>query len=234
VVGRVCLDVLRSRRTRREDPLDVHLPDPVVNRLVGLDLDPEDELLRTESVGLALLVVLGTLSPAERLVFVLHDLFLVPFDQIAGIVGRSPAAAKQLASRARRRVRTAPTADGDRARERELVDAFLAAAREGNFEGLLTVLDPQVVLRIDTGSLPSRTPKLVHGAEAVARQALAFARLGQAERPVLVNGAIGIVNAPGGQVAAVMGMTVTNGRIVEIDILADRSRLHRLDSALLD
>jgi RNA polymerase sigma factor (sigma-70 family) len=235
VVGRVCLDMLRSRISRREDPLDVHVPDPIVSSAAGID--PEHEALLADSVGLALLVVLETLSPAERLVFVLHDMFAVPFDDIGSIVGRSPAAAKQLASRARRRMQgSAPVPDADLSRQREVVNAFLAASRDGDFDALVAVLDPDVVLRADTGAgaLPPGASKILHGAAAVARQALTFARFGQFGRPALVNGAAGVVTAPDGRASAVMGFTIVGGRIVEIDILADRERLSRLDLTILD
>jgi RNA polymerase sigma-70 factor (ECF subfamily) len=234
VVARVCLNMLHSRRSRREEPLDAHLPDPIVSRQEGLD--PEREVLMADSVGLALLVVLDTLTPAERLAFVLHDLFAVPFDEIAPIVGRSPAAARQLASRARRRVKgAAPVPDVDLARQREVVDAFLAAARGGDFDALVAVLDPDVVLRADRGAVPAGASRVVRGARAVAEQALAFGRrLATFARPALVNGAAGIVAAPHGRPVSVMGFTVRRGRIVEIDILADPDRLRRLDLAVLD
>ncbi len=229
VVARVCLTMLRSRRSRREEPLDAHVPDPIVS--TEERLDPEQEALLADSVGLALLVVLETLDPAERLAFVLHDMFDVPFDEIATIVERSPAAARQLASRARRRVKGAALVpDADLARQREAVGAFLAAAREGDFGALLEVLDPDVVLRADVGAVPAGASRVIRGAPAVAEQALAYARrLGPVARPALVNGAAGIVAAPGGQPISVLGFTVTGGRIVEIDILADPERLSRLD-----
>jgi RNA polymerase sigma-70 factor (ECF subfamily) len=233
VVARICLNVLHARRTRREQPLgDVHVPDPIVSR--DDESDPEHEALLADSVGLALLVVLDTLS-TERLAFVLHDTFGVPFDEIGPIVGRSPEAARQLASRARRRVRgAAPAPDPDLSRQREVVDAFLAAAREGDFEALLEVLDPEVVLRADTGALPTPGSRRLRGARAVARQALLFTDLARFARPALVNGAAGVVTAPGGKVFSVMGVTVRDGRIVEIDILADPERLARLDLVVLD
>jgi len=236
VVARVCLNMLRSRRSRREDPLDDPLggrmPDPVVGRADGAD--PEREALLADSVGLALLVVLDTLSPAERLAFVLHDTFGVPFAEISPIVGRTPAAARQLASRARRRVRGAtPVPDADLTRQREVVDAFLAAARGGDFGALVAVLDPDVVLRADYGA--AGASRLVRGARAVAGQALTFSRLAPFSRPALVNGAAGAVTAPGGEPVAVMAFTVAGGKIVEIDILADPERLGRLDlPAVLD
>jgi RNA polymerase sigma factor (sigma-70 family) len=234
VVGRVCLDMLRSRRSRREEPLVAHVPDPIVSPEDGAD--PEHQALLADSVGLALLVVLETLSPAERLAFVLHDMFDVPFDQIAPIVQRSPAAARQLASRARRRVKgAAPIPDADLGRQREVVDAFLGAARGGDFDALLAVLDPNVVLRADAGAVPAGASRVIRGAPAVAEQALAFARrLGPSARPALVNGAAGIVAAPGGRPVSVLGFTVRGGKIVEVDILADPARLRRLDLAVLD
>jgi len=207
------------------------VPDPIVGRTD--EGDPEHEALLADSVGLALLVVLETLSPAERLAFVLHDMFAVPFDEIAPVVGRSPTAARQLASRARRRVRGAATApDADLGRQREVVDAFLAASRGGDFEALLAVLDPEVVLRADYGA--GGASKVVRGARAVAAQALTFSRFAPFAQPALVNGAAGVVTAPGGEPLAVMGFTVARGKIVEIDILADPERLRRLDlSAVL-
>jgi RNA polymerase sigma factor (sigma-70 family) len=233
IVGRVCLDMLRSRRSRREEPLDVHVPDPIVSHEAGVD--PEHEALVADSVGLALLVVLETLTPAERLAFVLHDMFAVPFDDIAPIVGRSPAAARQLASRARRRVRgTAQAPEVDLTRQREVVRAFLAAARGGDFDALLAVLDPDVVLRADYGAVPAGASTLIRGARAVAGQALTFARFSQFARPALVNGAAGLVTAPEGRPLSVMGFTVRDGKIVEIDILADPERLRRLDLTVLD
>ncbi|WP_030825297.1 RNA polymerase sigma factor SigJ [Streptomyces hygroscopicus] len=232
VVGRVCLDMLRSRTARREEPLGVRIPDPVVSGESGLG--PEDQALLADSVGLALLVVLETLAPAERLAFVLHDLFGVPFDEIAPIVDRTPAAARQLASRARRRVRgAAPAPDPDLARQREVVDAFLAAARGGDMEGLIALLDPDVVLRADYGGAPA-APALreVRGAAAVANQALTFSRLsgsGLLTRPALVNGAVGVVSSREGRPFSVLAFTVVDGRIVAIDILADPERLDGLD-----
>jgi RNA polymerase sigma factor (sigma-70 family) len=233
VVGRVCLNMLRSRRTRREDPLDVHVPEPIVSRENGLD--PEHEALLADSVGLAMLVVLETLTPAERLAFVLHDMFAVPFDEIGPMVGRSPAAARQLASRARRRVQgEAPAPDPDLGRQREVVDAFFAAAREGDFEALVAVLDPDVVLRSDGGAARPAATHVVHGAEAVARRAMTFARLSPFVRPALVNGAAGVVVAPRGRPFSVMAFAVRNGRIVAIDGLADPERLKELDLTVLD
>ncbi|MFD4411889.1 RNA polymerase sigma factor SigJ [Streptomyces sp. NPDC058467] len=235
VVGRVCLDMLRSRTARREEPMDTHLPDPVVSPLERID--PEQEVLLADSVGLALLVVLETLDPAERLAFVLHDMFAVPFDDIAPIVGRSSAAIRQLASRARRRVRgAAPEPEPDLTRQRKVLDAFLAASRAGDFEALLCVLDPDVVLRADSGPLVggAAASKLVRGAGAVARQALTFARFAASSRLVLVNGEVGVVATLDGRPMSVMGVTVTDGKIVALHILADPERLARLDFGGLD
>jgi RNA polymerase sigma factor (sigma-70 family) len=232
VVARVCLNMLHSRTSRREEPLDARLPDPIVSP--EDEVDPEQEALLADSVGLALLVVLETLTPGERLAFVLHDMFQVPFEEIAPIVGRSSAAARQLASRARRRVSgAAPVPDADLARQREAVDAFLAASRDGDFDALVAVLDPEVVLRADRGAIPGAS-RVVRGARAVAEGALAFAELARFARPALVNGAAGLVVAPHGQPFSVLGFTVSRGRIVEIDILADPARLRRLDLAVLD
>ncbi|HEX8005516.1 MAG TPA: sigma-70 family RNA polymerase sigma factor [Trebonia sp.] len=225
VVGRVCLDMLRARAARREDALDVRLPDPVVT--YGGESDPEAEVLLADSVGLALLVVLETLTPAERLAFVLHDMFAVPFDEVAGVLGRSPDAAKMLASRARRRVRgAAPAADVDVARQRAVVDAFLAAARDGDFEALVAMLDPDVVLRADTAG----GPVLAIGAREVAGRAAMFARLAAHVRPVLVNGAPGVLAATAdGAPMAVMAFTVVADRITEIDSIAEPERLAALN-----
>jgi RNA polymerase sigma factor (sigma-70 family) len=233
VVGRVCLDMLRSRRSRNEEPLGPRVPEPLVSAADGPD--PEHEALLADSVGLALLVVLETLTPAERLAFVLHDMFAVPFDEIAPVVDRSPAAARQLASRARRRVQGArATPDADLARQREVVDAFLAAARRGDFEALLALLDPDVVLRVDRGAMPGARPREIRGAQTVVEQARGGARLAAAARPAVVNGAAGFVVAPRGRPIAVAGVTVANGKIVEIDLLADPARLRELDLAVLE
>jgi RNA polymerase sigma factor (sigma-70 family) len=230
VVARVCLNQLRSRNSRREQPLGVHMPDPVVSRADGVN--PEHEALLADSVGLALLVVLDTLAPAERLAFVLHDMFAVPFDQIAPIVGSSPAAARQLASRARRRVQqAAPTPDADLTRQRAVVDAFFAASRNGDFAALVAVLDPDVVLRSDGGPSRPGASAVIHGGSTVAEQALIFARLSPFVRPALVNGAAGVVVAPRGRPFSVMGFTVRNGKIIAIDVLADPTRLRQLDLA---
>jgi RNA polymerase sigma-70 factor (ECF subfamily) len=232
VVARICLDMLRSRRSRREEPLGAHVPEPVVTRADGID--PEHQALLADSVGLALLVVLDTLTPAERLAFVLHDTFGVPFEEIAPIVGRSPAAARQLASRARRRVQAAgPVPDPDLGRQRVVVDAFLAAARGGDFDALLEVLDPDVVARSDIGG-PAGAPRELRGASVVAEQALAFAQRAEFAQPALVNGAAGIVVARPGRPFAVMGFTVAGGRIVALDIIADPAHLRRLDLAGFD
>jgi RNA polymerase sigma-70 factor, ECF subfamily len=231
VVGRVSLNMLRSRRTRREQPLDaVYVPEPIVDRADGTD--PEHGALVADSVGLALLVVLETLRPAERLAFVLHDIFAVPFDEIAPIVDRSPEAARQLASRARRRVRAERTVpDADLETQREVVDAFLAAARDGDFDRLVAVLDPDIVLRADLGAAGSRE---VRGAAAVIGQAMTYAQLGLVMKPALINGAVGLVTTRDGEPFSVGGFTVRHGRIVEMDWLADAARLRELDLTILD
>ncbi len=232
VVARVALNMLRSRRTRHEEPFGPHVPDPIVDRVDGTD--PEHEALLADSVGLALLVVLETLSPAERLAFVLHDMFSVPFDEIAPMLERSPEATRQLASRARRRVSgAAPPPDADPGRQREVIDAFLAAARGGDFEALVAVLDPNIVLRADAGAVPGLSRE-VRGAEKVASQALTFARLDLDMHPALINGAAGIVATRDGKPFSVMGCTVRGGKIAEMDILADRERLEALDLTILD
>ncbi len=233
VVARVCLNMLRTRESRREEPLDVHMPDPVIAREDRSD--PEREALLADSVGLALLVVLDTLTPTERLTFVLHDMFAVPFEDIAAMIERSPAAARQLASRARRRVRgAAPTPDPDLANQRAVVDAFLAAAREGDFDALVAVLDPDVVLRADGGTARHGRTAVVHGARAVAEQARSGARFAPFVRPALVNGTAGVVVAAAGRALSVMGFTVAHGRIVAIDVLYDPERLDELDLTVLD
>ncbi len=233
VVARVSLNVLRSRRTRREETLEsVHMPEPIVDRADGTD--PEHEALLADSVGLALLVVLETLSPPERLAFVLHDMFALPFDEIAPIVDRTPEAARQLASRARRRVQgehTAPDADIDT--QRQVVYAFRKAAREGDFEALLEVLDPDVVLRADGGADPARSGVL-RGAVAVAQGAMTFSRSDVEVLPALVNGAVGAVSLKDGKPFSIAGFLVSNGKIVEIDILADPERLAQIDLRILD
>jgi RNA polymerase sigma factor (sigma-70 family) len=233
VVARVCLDMLRSRKSRREEPLGPHVPEPIVSGEDGLD--PEHEVLLADSVGLALLVVLETLGPSERLAFVLHDMFALPYDEIAPIVGRSPTATRKLASRARQRVQgAAPAPDADLDRQRQVVNAFLAAARGGDFDALLELLDPEVVLRVDRGVVRPGASIEVRGAPAVVEQALSYAGGGRFARPALVNGAAGFVVAPGGRPVAVAGFTVAHGKIVEIDVLADRARLRELDLTVLD
>jgi RNA polymerase sigma-70 factor (ECF subfamily) len=233
VVARLCLDMLRARKLRREEPLAAHVPDPIVSRAGGLD--PEAGAQWADSIGLALLVVLETLSPAERLAFVLHDMFAVPFEEIAAIVGRSPTAARQLASRARRRVRGAEIGrDADLGRQREVVDAFLAAARNGDFDALVAVLDPDIVLRGDRGPVPPGASTVVRGARAVAKEAFNFSRYAQFARHALVNGAAGLVVVPDGRLFAVLGFTIKGGKIVEMYILADPARLRQLDLKVLD
>jgi RNA polymerase sigma-70 factor (ECF subfamily) len=228
VIGRVCLNMLRSRKTRREGSLETHLPDPIVSPEGGID--PEQEALLGDSVGLAMLVVLDSLTPAERVAFVLHDVFAVPFGEIAPIVGRTPVAARQLASRARRRVQGAPVPDVDLDGQWAVVDAFLAAARGGDFERLLAVLDPDVVLRSDGGEARPELISLLHGAQAVAEGAMTFRRLAETATRVLVNGVPGgVAWKPDGSPFAVVALTVKGGRIVSIDILADPDRLAALD-----
>jgi RNA polymerase sigma factor (sigma-70 family) len=258
VVSRVCLDMLRSRASRREDSLDVHLPDPIVTRV---DDDPAEHAMLADSVGIALLVVLDTLSPAERLAFVLHDVFAVPFEQIGAILDRSPGAAKQLASRARHRLRTASASaglahtaaaspdgrqpgaspagtepagavsagGGDLARQWTVVDAFLAASREGDFETLLTILDPDIVLRADAGTSPLGPSVLVRGAREFLARSQRFVSLSRFARPVLVNGAPGFLVVRNGDPLALLAVTLQDGKITELDILADPVRLARLD-----
>jgi RNA polymerase sigma factor (sigma-70 family) len=228
VVSRVCLDMLRARAARREEPLDVHVPDPIVGP-PATD-DPEHQAVLAESVGLALLVVLDTLSPNERLAFVLHDLFGVPFAQIAPMIDRTPAAAKQLASRARHRVRAnPPVSNVDPSQQREIVDAFLAAARDGDLGRLLALLDPDVVLRADAGDGPLGPSRLVRGAAAVGAQATRFGALARYARPVVVNGAPGFLAVADGRALSLLTVIVRDRRIVEIDVLADPDRLARLD-----
>ena len=228
VVGRISLNMLRSRRTRREASLETHLPDPILSPEGGPD--PEQEALLGDSVGLALLVVLDSLTPAERIAFVLHDVFAVPFDQVAPIVGRTPTAARQLASRARRRVRGAPVPDVDLDGQWVVVDAFLAASRDGDFERLLAVLDPDVVVRSDAGAARPGLISVVRGAQAVAEQAMSFRRFAETATRVLVNGIPGgIAWASDGTPFSVLALTVRGGRIVAIDVLADPDRLGRLD-----
>jgi RNA polymerase sigma factor (sigma-70 family) len=236
VVARVCLNMLRSRNIRREEPLGVHVPDPVIGPEGGLR--PEEQALLADSVGLALQVVLDTLNPDERLAFVLHDMFDLPFDEIAPMVGRTPVAARQLASRARRRVKGAEIpADPDLARQRAVVDAFFAAARGGDFAALVAVLGPDVVLRIDAGAAHAAASMVVRGADAVARQALtglATALRTFELQPALVNGAAGVIMSRRGQPLTVMGFTVTDGKIAEIDAIADPKRLQQIAAAAGD
>jgi RNA polymerase sigma factor (sigma-70 family) len=231
VVARVCLDMLRSRRSRREEPLGLQGSEPIVRDTDGSD--PEHEALLADSVGLALLVVLDRLAPAERVAFVLHDLFAVPFDEIAPIVERTPTAAKKLASRARHRTQgTATIPDTDRTRHRHLVDAFVAAARGGDLKALLAVLDPDVVRRADRAALPAG-PAELRGAQAVAEETRVFSRPARSARPALVNGTVGIVVAPRGKLRLALGLTIKDDRIAEIDVIADPSRLQQLDLAVL-
>jgi len=234
IVARISLNMLRSRNTRREEPLDVHVPDPVISRADGTN--PEDQALLADSVGLALQVVLETLTPAERLAFVLHDTFGLPFEEIAPLVGRTPATARQLASRARRRVRGADVQAPDRdiARQREVVDAFFAAAHGGDFDALVAVLDPDVVARIDGGTARPGASEVLRGAATVARNTLAIASIAAPKHPVMVNGAAGVIITLGGQPMAVMGFTISRGKIVEIDAITDPDRLSRLDLSVID
>jgi RNA polymerase sigma-70 factor (ECF subfamily) len=228
VVARVCLNMLRSRRARREESLDIHVPDPIVGPESGLD--PEREAVLADSVGLAMLVVLETLAPAERVAFVLHDMFGVSFDEIASILDRSATATRQLASRARRRVQAnARVPDANISGQRQVVAAFFAAARHGDFEALIAVLDPQVVLRSDGGLLRPAATAVVRGAQAVASQALMFARPATPVHDVLVNGAAGVLIGPAAEPISVMSFIVRDGKIVEINSLADLDRLRRLD-----
>jgi RNA polymerase sigma factor (sigma-70 family) len=229
VVGRVCLDMLRSRTSRREEPLDGHVPDPIVGPADGTD--PEHEALLADSVGAALLVVLDTLGPAERLAFVLHDIFAVPFDEIGSILERSPNAAKQLASRARHRIEGTPPEPGvDHTRRREVVAAFLAASRGGDFDALLALLDPDVVLRADGASVSAGAPKEVRGAPAVAGQ---FSGRAQAAQAALIDGAPGAVWVIGRRPRVVFDFTITDGRIVEIELIAEPERLRQFDLTVL-
>ncbi|HKW23734.1 MAG TPA: sigma-70 family RNA polymerase sigma factor, partial [Ktedonobacterales bacterium] len=231
VVGRVCIDMLRARQSRREESLGTYEPGPGTSTRHEEKSDPEEEALLADSVGLALLVVLDTLNPPERLAFVLHDLFDVPFEEIAPIVDRSPDAARQLASRARRRVRgTGAVSDADLTPQRTVVDAFLAASRTGNFEALLTLLDPEVVLRADRAAMATGASAEMRGAVSVAKQFLGRA---QAARPVLINGAVGVAVAPRGRLFVALRVTIKEGKITEIDAIADPERLRTLDLALL-
>jgi RNA polymerase sigma factor (sigma-70 family) len=232
VVARVCLDMLRTRTSRREDPLDTRIPDPVITRADG---DPESDAVLADSVGLALLVVLEKLEPSERLALVLHDVFGMPFEEIAPIVDRSVVATRQLASRARRQVRgQAPTSDADLRTQRRIVDAFLAAVQNGDFEALIAVLDPDIVLRADGGAVKGLS-RLVRGAQAVMAQAAAFSKIALSNQVVLVNGNIGLVcRLPDGRLFSVIGFTIAGGKVVEMDILADPDRLSRLDLSALE
>jgi RNA polymerase sigma factor (sigma-70 family) len=237
IVARVCLNMLRSRNLRREESLGVHVPDPIISP-DGV-FQPEEEALLADSVSLALLVVLDSLAPAERLAFVLHDMFGLPFEEIAAMVGRSPAAARQLASRARRRVKGAevPAPDPDLARQRDVVDAFFSAARRGDFDALVAVLDPDVVLRLDAGASRPAASMMIRGAAAVARQThsgLAAALRAAHLRPALVNGAAGVVVTVRGRPVTVIGFTVANGKIAEIDAIADPERVRKIAAAALN
>lgn len=227
IVGRICLNLLRSRATRAEQPYGVYMPDPVVSRVA--DADPERQAVIADSVGLAMLVVLDTLSPSERLAFVLHDMFAVPFDEVADILATSPASARQLASRARRRVQSAPTPDRDPVRQREAVDAFFAASRDGDFSALVSVLHPDVVLRSDGGIGRAAASVTLRGAREVAGNAVTYSRLAPHARPALINGAPGVVVVHHGEPVSVMAFTVVDGLIVAIDVLADPDRLNALD-----
>jgi RNA polymerase sigma-70 factor (ECF subfamily) len=233
IVARVCLNMLRSRNVRREESLDVHVPDPIITA-VG-ELQPEEEALLADSVGLALQVVLDTLAPAERLAFVLHDMFQLPFEEIAPMVGRTPAAARQLASRARRRVRGSeiPTPDADLNRQRQVVEAFFAAARGGDFDTLVAMLHPDVVLRADFSPRRPGASTVIHGAAAVARRARLGANPAADLHPALVNGAAGVVITLRGRPYAVMAFTVSDGQIVEIDVIADPDRVGQVAGAIL-
>jgi RNA polymerase sigma-70 factor (ECF subfamily) len=232
VVARVCLDMLRSRESRREDALGVHLPEPIVNREGGVD--PEQEALLADSVGLALLVVLDSLAPAERVAFVMHDLFSVPFDEIAAVVGRSPAAARQLASRARRRVQgAARVPEAELTLQRDVVDAFLAALRSGDLDALISMLDPNVVVRSDREAVPSGAPAEVHGARASATHALASSRGARLARLALVDGNVGLVVAPRGRLLVVLRFTLAHGKIVQLEVVAAPERLRQLELAVV-
>jgi len=244
VVARVCLDMLRTRASRREDPLnedaehadrDVHVPDPIIRAIGRPTEGPEADAILADSVGLALLVVLEKLEPAERLAFVLHDVFGMTFEEIAPIVDRSVVATRQLASRARRRIQgQAPTSDADLRKQRRVVDAFLAAVQDGDFEALVAVLDPEIVLRADGGAAKGMS-RLVRGAQAVVAQAAAFSKLGLSSQVVLVNGNIGVVSRlPDGRLLSVIGFTIAGGKVVEMDILADPDRLGRLDLSAIE
>jgi len=232
VVARVCLDILRSRAARREEVLDTHVSDPTANRHGGSD--PEHEALLADSVGLALLVVLDRLTPAERIAFVLHDMFDVTFDEIASIVGRSSTAARQLASRARRRVRGAASVPGSALSEqREVVEAFLAALRRGDFEGLISVLDPDVVVRVDEAGARPGAPREIRGARNWAKGAIAFSQFAQSIQPMLVDGAVGLLWAPRGRLSRVLRFTIERGKIAQVDVVADAARVREIELAVL-
>jgi len=232
VVARVCLDMLRSRGSRREGPLVTHSEPAAVGEP---GIDPEEEAVLADSVGLALLVVLDTLTPAERLAFVLHDMFAVPYDEIAPVVGRAPAAARQLASRARRRVQgTAAVPDADLSRQREVVEAFLSASRTGDFDALLAVLDPDVVLRSDPGAVPPGFSRETRGANAVLKRALIGARHARISQPALVDGTVGLVIAPRGRLLRVLTFTIAGSKIAEMEVIAAPERLRRLHLAVLE
>jgi RNA polymerase sigma-70 factor (ECF subfamily) len=233
VVARVCLNMLRARESRREQPFDVRTPDPVTDQ--DDDGNPEQEAVLADSVGLALLVVLDTLTPAERLAFVLHDMFAVPFDEIGPMIERSPAAARQLASRARRRVKGAdPTREADVTRQRRVVDAFLAASRAGDFDALVALLHPEAVLRADRTAGPTPRPVVLHGAATVAKGARLAAGRARFSQPALVNGSVGLVMAPRGRLFLCLGFTIVDDKITEIDVIADPDRLRDLDLAVLE
>ena len=238
VVARVCLDMLRTRKARREDALDVEVAEPVAQS--GPGANPEQEAVLADSVGIALLVVLDALAPAERLAFVLHDMFGVPFDEIAAITGRSATAARQLASRARRRVRggaprsRAAATEGELAEQRTVVEAFLSALRAGDFEGLVAVLDPGVVVHVDAAAGASGAPREVHGARNWAQGAIAFSRMARFVQPALVDGAVGLVLAPGGRLSRALRFTLAGGKIAHVDVVADPARLRQLTLAVLE
>ncbi|MFC9292733.1 sigma-70 family RNA polymerase sigma factor [Streptomyces sp. NPDC057011] len=233
VVSRICLNMLRSRETRREDSMDAYPTDPAVSREDAVD--PEQEAVLADSVGLALLVVLDTLGPAERIAFVLHDLFAVPFDEIAPMIERTPAATRQLASRARRRVKGAPAVpDADLTRQRQVVDAFLAATRGGNFDALVTLLDPDITLRADKAVGPSPVPIFLSGAVTVAKSAMAAMERAQSTQTALVNGTVGLAMAPRGRLFLVLAFTIEDGLITGIDVIAEPERLRELELAVLD
>jgi RNA polymerase sigma factor (sigma-70 family) len=233
IIARVCLNMLRARATRRQDPMETAIPDPIVSPALGLD--PEEEAVLADSVGLALQVVIGTLAPAQRLAFVLHDMFDLPFEEIGKMLGRSPQATRQLASRARRRVQGAepPAPDPDLAQQRAVVNAFFAAGRAGDFDALVTILHPDVMLRADLGPKRRRRTMVVRGAEAVASRARVGARLGAEVHPVLVNGAAGAVTTVAGRPFSVMAFTVVDGKVAEIDVVGDSDRVALLAASVL-